>query len=310
MRARHLMTAVVAFMAVLVTQIPTMADRTSNNDPTDSTDSSRVCTAPDGGPGDDAFTNGMSCSDVGGAGGGGVLDEISNEPGVSQVRWDDPCDATTRLGARKCHAATVYEDNCAKGERKMWLWALRDQPGSVNGGEPLAAWEFAGTDCWSNLPPEPRGPSWIDVVRALHRTVLPDAELQTQPGFESGKTLVNFDTNFYTEVKPVNDTFVLLGQEVRVVATPVSYTWHFDSGRPDQTRWTSTPGAPYPNLEVTYAYDDAHVTVHPSVDVTYSARFSVNGGIWQEIPQTVTTEGDPVSRYVAEAPGVLSDMNE
>src|SRR5690606_12226429 len=59
-----------------------------------------------------------------------------------------------------------------------------------------------------------------DVLRALHRTGLPKAELQTQPGFKSGKTLVNFETNFYTEVEPVTDSFGLLGQQVRVEATP------------------------------------------------------------------------------------------
>jgi hypothetical protein len=175
---------------------------------------------------------------------------------------------------------------------------------------PSGGWLITDSICVPEGQPIPDlavGPD--DVLDALHRTGLPQAELQTQPGFKSGKTLVNFDTNFYTTVDPVHDTFTLLGQHVQVIATPDSYTWHFDSGNTDQTRTTTTPGAPYPDLDVTYAYDNAHTTVHPSVDVTYSARFSVNGGPWQTIPATVTIEGDPISRYVAEATGVLADMN-
>lgn len=166
-------------------------------------------------------------------------------------------------------------------------------------------WQASGTDCVG-----PDGPSVTPVLvsQALRRIGLPDAKLQTQPGFDSGKTLVNFDTNFYTTAGPVTRTFTLLGERVTVRATPSSYTWHFDSGLPDDTRTTSTPGDRYPDLEVTYAYIDAHVTVHPSVDVTYSAQFSVNGGTWQTIPDTVTIEGEPISRYVAEAQAMLTEM--
>jgi hypothetical protein len=167
-------------------------------------------------------------------------------------------------------------------------------------------WEAAGTTCQ-----DPEGPIVTPglVLAALHRIGLPDAELQTEPGFKSGKTLVNFDTNFYTTADSVTETFTLLGEQVTVEATPASYTWHFDSGELDQTRTTTTPGAPYPELDVTYAYEDAHSTVHPSVDVTYSARFSVNGGTWQAILDTVTVSGEPISRYVAEVSGALTEMD-
>jgi hypothetical protein len=167
-------------------------------------------------------------------------------------------------------------------------------------------WQSNGTTC---VGPDRPTVTPALVLEQVRRMGLPDAELQTQPGFESGKTLVNFDTNFYTTVDPVTRTFTLLGAQVTVEATPTSYTWHFDSGLPDGTRTTSTPGAPYPDLDVTYAYQDAHTTVRPSVDVTYSARFSVDGGTWQTIPDTVTIEGEPIRRYVAEASARLAEMN-
>jgi hypothetical protein len=44
---------------------------------------------------------------------------------------------------------------------------------------------------------------------------------------------------------------------------------------------TTNPGAPYEEgeeLEVSHEYVDAEVTVHPSVDVTYTGRYRVDGG--------------------------------
>ena len=40
--------------------------------------------------------------------------------------------------------------------------------------------------------------------------------------------------------------------------------------------------------------------------MTYSARFRVNGGQWQDIPETVTISGPPGSLRIAEATAVLS----
>jgi hypothetical protein len=47
-------------------------------------------------------------------------------------------------------------------------------------------------------------------------------------------------------------------------------------------------------------------TVTPSVQVTYTARFRVEGGAWQQIPQTVTVDGPPTSLRVVEGTAVLS----
>jgi hypothetical protein len=57
---------------------------------------------------------------------------------------------------------------------------------------------------------------------------------------------------------------------------------------------------------VTYRYSDAQTTVRPRVDVTYSARFRVNGGAWQDIDETVTITGTEGSLRVSEARGSLS----
>ena len=138
------------------------------------------------------------------------------------------------------------------------------------------------------------------LLTALRRIGLPALEARTQP---EDKTLVNFDTIFYTEAQPFTRTITLLGQRVDVEATPSSYTWHHGDGT---TATTSTPGAPYPAKDVTYSYEHAHVTVAASVDVTYTARFRVSGGGWQDVDGTVTISGPATDLRIAEASPVLS----
>jgi hypothetical protein len=138
------------------------------------------------------------------------------------------------------------------------------------------------------------------VLQALRRVGLPALEVRTQP---ADKTLVNFDTIFYTKPATVTRTITLLGQRVDVEATPSSYTWNHGDGT-DAT--TSTPGAPYPAKDIVYDYIHAHITVQTSVDVTYDARFRVAGGTWRDIPAAVTIAGPPSDLRISEATPLLS----
>ena len=138
------------------------------------------------------------------------------------------------------------------------------------------------------------------VLTELRRIGLPSLQARTQP---RDKTLVNFATIFYAEPQTFTRTLTLLGQSVDVEATPTSFTWHYGDG---SSATTSTPGAPYPAKDVTHSYTDAHITVQPSVDVTYSARFRVGNGAWQTIPDTVTIAGPAGVLRVSEATAVLS----
>ena len=138
------------------------------------------------------------------------------------------------------------------------------------------------------------------VLTALRQIGLPALEAKTQP---TGKTLVNFETIFYAEPQPFARTITLLGQRVDVEANPSTYTWHHGDGTAASTQ---TPGARYPAKDVVHEYTDAHTTVSPRVDVTYTARFRVNAGAWQDIPETVTITGPGGSLRIAEATAVLS----
>lgn len=139
------------------------------------------------------------------------------------------------------------------------------------------------------------------VLTAFKRVPVPTAKVQIQP--PKGKTLVNLDTNFYTVAQSFTESLTLLGQDVELRIEPASYAWNHGDGT---AQTTQTPGAKYPDLEVTHAYSRT-ADVRVSVDVTWSAAFRVNGGIWREVPGTVTIAGPPTPLRVAEAKPLLTD---
>jgi hypothetical protein len=186
--------------------------------------------------------------------------------------------------------------NCASPDERVWqLWGERLPPDE--------GWEFLGSRCFGVDEPPPGVEPTVTpgmVLEAIRRIGLPAVEAKTQP---ADKTLVNFETIFYAEPQTFTRSLTLLGQQVDVEATPVEYRWHHGDGT---TTTTTTPGAPYPAKEITYSYSDAHVTVDTRVDVTYAARFRVNGGSWQDIAETVTIAGPVSPLRVSEAVAVLS----
>lgn len=155
---------------------------------------------------------------------------------------------------------------------------------------------------WTGCPEEaPMTPQLTVgmIARAFQRIPLPASPLNIQP--PNGRTLVNFDTNFYTEDQSFDRTVRLLGRRIDLHITVASYTWHFDDG---EQLTTSKPGAPYPHLQITHSYlrtgDYA-----PTLDTTYVADYRVDGGAWQTVPGSVTIEGDPEQLTAIEARPVL-----
>jgi hypothetical protein len=97
----------------------------------------------------------------------------------------------------------------------------------------------------------------------------------------------------------------LLGQRIELRITPNGFTWHFDDG---ESTTTTSPGSPYPGLEVTHDYLEA-TRVSPRVDTTYTAEFRVGGGSWQPVPGSVTIPGAAVRLEVVEASPILVGYN-
>lgn len=123
------------------------------------------------------------------------------------------------------------------------------------------------------------------VLRAFRRIPLPASELVVQP--PNGRTLVNLETNFYTEQGELTRSVRLLGRSVELAIWPERFVWRFGDG---EVLESDSPGSPYPDLEITHAYRKRG-RVAPSVDTTYAARFRVDGGAWRDVPGTVTIPG-------------------
>ncbi|MCZ4500346.1 MAG: hypothetical protein JWQ74_2901 [Marmoricola sp.] len=138
-----------------------------------------------------------------------------------------------------------------------------------------------------------------DAASAFARIPLPRLTSIAQPG---EKTLVNFDTIYYTAAEPLTRALTLLGQSVRLQITPSNFRWFFGDG---QTLTTKKAGAAYPSKAVTHRYP-RRGTVRHHVEVTWTARWSLNGGAFQDVPGSVTTTGPPTALSVVEATPNLS----
>jgi hypothetical protein len=160
--------------------------------------------------------------------------------------------------------------------------------------------ESVGTACLSageeakvDDPPPVR----VLVLKAFETLDWSPSELIVQP--PNGKTLVNLETNFYTSNTDVTSISVTLVQsKVVVSARPIAYRWTFGDGT---SITTTTPGAPYPDLDVAHVYDQTG-KVAVSVDTQYGdASFTVNGGAPEAIPSTVWVQGAAQDLEIVEA---------
>ncbi len=251
-----------------------------------------------GNTGGDSITVSVECTSDGSAAAYQSASSDGAQSGSAKYdayQWWSPCvqfDGNQASELIDCGLART----CPEPGELLWnLWGQLSSTGS---------WVLITSQCFGETPEAPNVPlprvTPALVLREIERIGLPTLQAMTQP---EGRTLVNFDTIFYTEAQPFTASVTLLGRTVDIVAEPTAYTWHLGDGT---TTTTSTPGAPYPSREITYRYSDARTTVRPRVDVTYSARFRVNGGAWQDIDETVTVAGPEGSLRVSEARGSLS----
>lgn len=140
-----------------------------------------------------------------------------------------------------------------------------------------------------------------EVVRSELKFVdFPALTVQIQP---KTRTLVNLKTIVYTKPVPVDQIVPILTWPVGVRASVAKYTWSFGDGT---TETTSSPGAPYPALDVFHQYKKRG-SVAVSVTAHYTARYRVPGGSWQTLPGTVDIQGPATPLIVAEARPVLVD---
>ncbi|MCW2736375.1 hypothetical protein [Nocardioides sp.] len=134
------------------------------------------------------------------------------------------------------------------------------------------------------------------ILREFKRIAWPASKLVVQP--PQGKTLVNFDTNFYTlDKKAISRDVTVAKQQVTIEAFPTTYTFRFGD---DTFTQTASPGRPYPSLDVTHEYVKTG-KVSVSLDTTYSGRYRIGGGDWVSIEETITVAGAAQDLEVVEA---------
>jgi hypothetical protein len=224
----------------------------------------------------------------------GELDTPDGDPGGDpslDYRWLPAC---SKAGPTAPIVDCVGALRCPNPDEKLWtLW----------GKTPMAdGWVALRAECRGDVPPGAPRPTLTpgDVLEATRRIDLPSLQVHVQPEDE---TLVNFATIFYAEPETFERTVTILGFSVDVRAEPSSYRWVFGDGH---VATTEGPGAPYPAKDITHKYGDAHVTVHPRVDVTYEVQYRVDGGEWQSLEETLTAQGPATSLRIREATPVLS----
>lgn len=124
---------------------------------------------------------------------------------------------------------------------------------------------------------EVAGAEPVVTAEDFRRLPIPAAVVRVQPA--NRRTLINIPTNFYAEAGPAILPTTVLGQPIRVRATPLRYRWIYGDGT---VRTIADPGGPYPDLSAAYTYRlPGQRTL--GLRTTYTGEYSVAGGAWLPI---------------------------
>ncbi|MHB8185902.1 MAG: hypothetical protein ACYDDU_07395 [Dermatophilaceae bacterium] len=159
-------------------------------------------------------------------------------------------------------------------------------------GTPISGWASIGTTCFPSLVPGKPVLGLGQILAAFHNTPWAKPTAHIQP--EGNVTLVTLATYFEVNWPTAGfqpgeiDTVTLLGTPVRIRPTGQGYTYVFGDGT--SLGPTASPGGPYPGGDITHAYPKAG-TYNTHIDITYGGEFSIAGGAWVPIPDSVTVAG-------------------
>ena len=177
-----------------------------------------------------------------------------------------------------------------------WVFTAPAGPPAPTPESWRATGEYA---CRSAGEPNTPGAAADPVVTAedFRRLPLPAAAIKVQP--PSLRTLINIPTNVYANAARVILPTTVLGQAVRVRATPLRFRWKYGDGA---IRTTTDPGGPYPVLRTAHVYRQPGIQ-SVTLTTTYSGEYSVGGGPWQPIEglATVNSPGTRLTVLAAES---------
>jgi hypothetical protein len=169
-------------------------------------------------------------------------------------------------------------------------------------GKPLAGWQIIGTTCFPQLVPAKPVLDTARILAAFHNTAWSKPTVHIQP--EGNVTLVTLPTYFEVTwpaagYKPGEiDPVTLLGNPVRIRPTAHAYNYVFGDGTTSGR--TTSSGGTYPDGDITHAYaKKGRYTTR--IDITYGGEYSIGGGPWIPIPDTVTIPGQPQTLTVKTA---------
>ncbi|WP_373875762.1 PKD domain-containing protein [Arthrobacter mangrovi] len=119
--------------------------------------------------------------------------------------------------------------------------------------------------------------------------------ISTEP---SPHTLIGANTNVYASVDSQTMEIGLLGQDIKIEATPKEYRWDYGDGSAPVS--LATPGGPLPRERWGEVTPTSHVYESTgdyavSLTTTFSGTYSVNGGPAIPIPGTGTFTAAPVT---------------
>lgn len=155
-----------------------------------------------------------------------------------------------------------------------------------------------GPPCTPGTPAEVNLPA--ATLQAFQRVPLPEPTLDIQP--PKGKTLIGLETIFSTKAESFTRTLNLLGRRVELRIGATSFEWRHGDETTQQTDWPGKPWREGPSIDtyITHVYEDTgHVS--PSVSVTWSAEYRVDGGPWLPVNGTVTRASQPTALEIVEA---------
>ena len=159
-------------------------------------------------------------------------------------------------------------------------------------GNPIGGWTAIGTTCFPQFVPGKQVLGLGQILAAFHNTPWAKPTAHIQP--EGNVTLVTLAAYFEVKWPTAGfqpgeiDTVTLLGTPVRIRPTVQAYTYVFGDGTSFGP--TASAGGAYPDGDITHAYPTAG-NYNTHIDITYGGEFSVAGGPWLPIPDSVTGAG-------------------
>jgi hypothetical protein len=198
------------------------------------------------------------------------------------------------VNADRCHRASSFCPSADAEHPRMAMWVMK-APASP----PPSADDWVNTGIIACVSSGNAKPKVVVTQEDFRRLPIPAPRIITQP--PDGYTLINIGTNFLTKKQSIVLPTTVLGQPVRVRATPSTYQWRYGDGG---SLATADPGDYYPSMPTAHTYS-APGTYRVSLATVFTGEFSVNGGPWQPIDGTATTRSPGTTVHAEERRAVL-----